>query len=132
MGGDKSFRLNSTDPRWGKVTRSYEESAFLEGPRRRISEFARAVRIFAEFIKGFRALHFVGPCVTVFGSARFKEDHPHYILARRMGSEIAKLGFTQALIPFANKPKQAIGGLEVIAVRRVEEAVVRLRELTRP
>jgi DNA repair protein RadA/Sms len=45
--------------------------------------------------------------------------------------EAAKLGFTQALIPFANKPKQAIAGLEVIAVRRVEEAVVRVRELVR-
>ena len=44
--------------------------------------------------------------------------------------EAAKLGFTQAMIPHANKPKQAIAGLEVIAVRRVDEAVVRLRELT--
>jgi DNA repair protein RadA/Sms len=45
--------------------------------------------------------------------------------------EAAKLGFTQAMIPHANKPKQPIAGLEVIAVRRVEEAVVRLRELVR-
>jgi DNA repair protein RadA/Sms len=44
--------------------------------------------------------------------------------------EAGKLGFTQAMIPHANKPKQPIAGLEVIAVRRVEEAVVRLRELT--
>ncbi len=29
-------------------------------------------------MRGFRALHFVGPCVTVFGSARFKADHPYY------------------------------------------------------
>ena len=43
--------------------------------------------------------------------------------------EAAKLGFTQAMIPHANRPKQPIAGLEVIAVRRVEEAVVRLREL---
>ena len=45
--------------------------------------------------------------------------------------EAAKLGFTQALIPHANKPKQAIPGLEVLAVRRVDEAVVKLRELVR-
>jgi DNA repair protein RadA/Sms len=44
--------------------------------------------------------------------------------------EAAKLGFTQAMIPHANKPKQPIAGLEVMAVRRVEEAVTRLRELT--
>ena len=43
--------------------------------------------------------------------------------------EAAKLGFTHALIPEANQSRQAIGGLEVIAVRRVEEAVGRLREL---
>jgi len=42
--------------------------------------------------------------------------------------EAAKLGFTQALIPKANKPKQAIAGLEVFAVERVEQAVARLRD----
>ncbi len=43
--------------------------------------------------------------------------------------EAAKLGFTRALIPEANRPKQAIAGMEVIAVRRVEEAVARIREI---
>jgi DNA repair protein RadA/Sms len=43
--------------------------------------------------------------------------------------EAAKLGFTRALIPEANRPKQAIPGMEVIAVKRVEEAVARIREI---
>ena len=43
--------------------------------------------------------------------------------------EAAKLGFTHALIPYANKPRQAIAGIEVMPVRRVEEAVLRAREL---
>ena len=43
--------------------------------------------------------------------------------------EAAKLGFTRALIPEANKPKQAIPGIEAITVRRVEEAVEWMREL---
>ena len=43
--------------------------------------------------------------------------------------EAAKLGFTRAIIPEANKPRQAIAGMEIIAVRRVEEAFNRLREL---
>jgi DNA repair protein RadA/Sms len=43
--------------------------------------------------------------------------------------EAAKLGFTQALIPHANKPRHPIAGLEVMAVRRVEEAVLRIRDL---
>jgi uncharacterized protein (TIGR00730 family) len=80
--------------RWGKGTRSPEERRFLEGPRRRLSELARATRIFMELIKGFRALHFVGPCVTVFGSARFREDHQHYKAARDIGRRIAELGLT--------------------------------------
>jgi len=52
------------------------------------------VRIFFEFMRGFRALHFVGPCVTVFGSARFKADHPYYALGRDLGARLARVGFT--------------------------------------
>ena len=40
----------------------------------------RAFRIFCEFLRGFRTLHFVGPCVTVFGLARFPETHPYYVV----------------------------------------------------
>ena len=42
--------------------------------------------------------------------------------------EAAKLGFTHALIPEANKPRQPIPGLQVIAVRRVADAVARMRD----
>jgi len=42
--------------------------------------------------------------------------------------EAAKLGFTHALIPDANKPRQPIPGLQVIAVRRVADAVARMRD----
>lgn len=71
-----------------------EERKFLRGPQPRGFELKRSVKIFLEFIKAFRVLHFVGPCVSVFGSARFAEDHPHYDLARRMGAELARAGFT--------------------------------------
>ncbi len=47
-----------------------------------------------DFITGFRALHFVGPCVTVFGSARFAEGHAHYQMARTVGAELGRRGFT--------------------------------------
>jgi uncharacterized protein (TIGR00730 family) len=80
--------------RWGKATRSVEDGEFLEGPQTRQFEFFRALRIFWEFIQGFRALHFVGPCVTVFGSARFKEDHRYYEMARAVSGGISRLGFT--------------------------------------
>lgn len=82
--------------RWGKRTpaESKEEGPFLAGPRSRIDELRRLWRISREFLMGFRALHFVGPCVTVFGSARFKEDHPYYQLAREVGAALARAGFT--------------------------------------
>ncbi len=66
----------------------------LEGPKTRIHELKFAFEIFIQFIKGFRTLHFVGPCITVFGSARYKEDHPYYIQGRAVGEGIAALGLT--------------------------------------
>jgi uncharacterized protein (TIGR00730 family) len=79
---------------WGKNPSTAETRHFLEGPLGRLSELWRAMRIFAEFMRGFRTLHFVGPCVTMFGSARFKEDHRYYAMARDMGSRVADLGLT--------------------------------------
>ena len=70
------------------------EIQFFEGPQNRWKDFKYALSVFFEFIKGFRALHFVGPCVTVFGSARFKEDHEYYKQTRKLAGEISKLGFT--------------------------------------
>lgn len=67
---------------------------FLEGPRPRIHELNFAWHIFRQFITAFRNLHFVGPCITVFGSARFKEDHKYYQAAVAFGKGIAKLGMT--------------------------------------
>jgi uncharacterized protein (TIGR00730 family) len=67
---------------------------FLEGPKTRWFELRRALRVFGELIRGFRALHFVGPCVTFFGSARFSEEHPYYALARRTAAEVAQQGWT--------------------------------------
>ena len=71
-----------------------KESVYLDGPKPRMNEFLFGWDVFTQFIKGFRTLHFLGPCITVFGSARFKEDHPYYQTAREFGKRIAGLGFT--------------------------------------
>ena len=71
-----------------------KERYFLEGPKSRSSEFVMTLHILGDFLRGFRALHFVGPCVTVFGSARFRADHPFYELARDVGRGLSRLGFT--------------------------------------
>jgi uncharacterized protein (TIGR00730 family) len=96
-----------------------EERYFLEGPRSRGSELKSLATIVAEFMRGFRALHFVGPCVTVFGSARFKETHPYYAVARTVGQRLAKLGFTvmtgggPGIMEAANRGAKEAGGFSV-------------------
>lgn len=70
------------------------EKVFLEGPRSRFREFVFSLKVMFEFISGFRVLHFLDPCVAVFGSARIKEDSPYYESARKIGAGLAKLGFT--------------------------------------
>jgi uncharacterized protein (TIGR00730 family) len=71
-----------------------KQHVFLDGPKSRGYELGFAWRVFRQFIKGFRNLHFMGPCVTVFGSARFKEDHIYYTQAREFGKRIAEMGLT--------------------------------------
>jgi uncharacterized protein (TIGR00730 family) len=108
----------SKDP-WGKGTSDPAERKFLRGPRPRGVELAEAARIFAECVKGFRRLHFVGPCVTVFGSARFKADHPYYALARELGGKLAGAGFTvmtgggPGIMEAANRGAKEAGGYSV-------------------
>ena len=71
--------------RWGKDTSDDAERKFLSGPKARGSDLLYALDVSREMIRGFRGLHFVGPCVTVFGSARFAAGHRYYELARQMG-----------------------------------------------
>ena len=95
------------------------EIRFLEGPRSRWDNFKFVVDIAWEFIRGFRALHFSGPCVAVFGSARFTEANPYYGLTRQLSAEIAKLGFTimtgggPGLMEAANRGARDVGGRSV-------------------
>lgn len=101
------------------MSKSESEIKFLEGPRSRWQEFKMAFRVLMEFIRGFRALHFVGPSVTVFGSARFKEDNIHYQQCRELSGEIAKLGFTimtgggPGIMEAANRGAKDVGGKSV-------------------
>ena len=104
---------------WGKKTPNAEEEIFLQGPHSRGYELFRALRIFRELIHGFRALHFVGPCITVFGSARFPETHPYYRLTQKLGAEIAKAKFTvmtgggPGLMEAANRGAKEANGISI-------------------
>lgn len=102
-----------------KKTISKEERYFLEGPRSKWTEFKFVVKVMQEFIRGFRKLHYIGPCVTVFGSARFGETHPYYQLARDVGKALVPLGFNvmtgggPGIMEAANRGAQEAGGRSV-------------------
>jgi uncharacterized protein (TIGR00730 family) len=95
------------------------DEIFLEGPRSRFGELVTLFRVLLDFLRGFRVLHFVGPCVTVFGSARVKEGQPTYELARKMGAAIAQLGFTvmtgggPGIMEAANRGAKDVNGRSV-------------------
>jgi len=74
------------------ITNRLEE--YLEGPKSRGTELRFAIDVFTQIIRAVRKLHFIGPCITVFGSARFKEGHRYYEAAREFGKRIAEIGFT--------------------------------------
>lgn len=96
-----------------------QDRILLEGPQSRRRELALVLRSLRDFIAGFRVLHFVGPCVTVFGSARFAEGHPVYELARTVGGRVADLGFTvltgggPGVMEGANRGAREAGGRSV-------------------
>ncbi|MFD0765136.1 TIGR00730 family Rossman fold protein [Mucilaginibacter lutimaris] len=95
------------------------EIKFLDGPQSRWQELKFTFGTMMELIRGFRALHFIGPCITVFGSARFKEDHPFYKQTREAAGAFAKLGFTiltgggPGLMEAANRGAKDVGGRSV-------------------
>ncbi len=98
---------------------SKSEIKFLEGPQTHFKNTIFIFKVMREFIKGFKAFHRLGPCVTVFGSARFKADHPYYKLAEEVGAAIAKMGFVvmtgggPGIMEAANKGARSVGGKSI-------------------
>ncbi|MGH7244523.1 MAG: TIGR00730 family Rossman fold protein [Phycisphaerales bacterium] len=119
ISGNAPLGAPATGTAWGKSASTRDAREFLSGPLSRTSELLRIFRISAEFLRGFRALHFVGPCVTVFGSARFAPDHMYYDLARQIGARIAKLGLTTmtgggpGIMEAANRGAKEAGGASI-------------------
>lgn len=101
------------------ILTNFRERQALEGPHSRWEEAKFLWRVLLEFLRAFRRLHFVGPCVTVFGSARFPETHEYYALTRTVGAKLAELGFTvmtgggPGLMEAANRGAKDVGGRSV-------------------
>jgi len=95
------------------------DSSLLSGPTSRLHNLATLFRVAFDLLRGFRALHFAGPCVTIFGSARTQPGTEHYELARKMGAACARLGFTvvtgggPGIMQAGNQGAHEIGGRSV-------------------
>jgi uncharacterized protein (TIGR00730 family) len=105
--------------RWPFGSRSDAEEQLLSGRLARGGDHFRALHILAQFINGFRKLRGLGPCVTVFGSARFGEGHRYYALAEAVGERLAKAGYTvmtgggPGIMEAANRGAKRGGGRSV-------------------
>ena len=95
------------------------EKLFLSGRRSREADLESAVKIFLEFLRGFESFDFDKPCVTVFGSARFDENHRYYRMARELGAALANAGYAvmtgggPGIMEGANRGAQEAGGLSI-------------------
>ncbi len=96
-----------------------DDRKLLSGPTSRIHDLMTLFRVSKDFLTAFRALHFAGPCVTIFGSARVKPGTQYYEMARKMGAACARLGFTvmtgggPGIMQAANQGSYEIGGRSI-------------------
>ena len=103
-------------PEYELPTDKDAERDLLGNTRTIDKEKKRLKRINDEFARAFKALYAVGPAVTVFGSARFKENHRYYKLARAVGAELARAGFATltgggpGIMEAANRGAYEVGG----------------------
>jgi uncharacterized protein (TIGR00730 family) len=117
MSNPKQSRPDDAGSLLGKVHGA--EKLFLSGRRNRGADLESAVKFFLEFLRGFESLDFEGPCVTVFGSARFQEGHPYYELARELGKKLAEAGYTvmtgggPGIMEAANRGAKEAGGVSL-------------------
>lgn len=90
-----------------------------EPPEMRAADAERIRAIAAQFAQGFNRLATIGPAVTVFGSARTHEDHPHYRLMRTIGAALGTAGYAvitgggPGLMEAANRGARDVGALSV-------------------
>ncbi|MBU6202015.1 MAG: TIGR00730 family Rossman fold protein [Acidobacteria bacterium] len=89
------------------------------GERSRLGNLRVVVDVAFEMVRGFRRLHFLDPCVTVFGSARIGSGDPVYAQTREVAARLAARGFSivtgggPGLMEAANRGARDAGGVSV-------------------
>ncbi len=98
---------------------------------RKAANTARVSRIAREFKKGFEFISDYPKSVTIYGSARFKENNPHYKHARELGSRLAQLGYAVAtgggpgIMEAGNRGAMEVGGVSLgLNIRLPREQVI--------
>ena len=76
-------------------------------------------KIMSEFLSGYEKLSSIGPCISIFGSARTKSNHPTYVLTTEIAKAVSKLGYGvitgggPGIMEAANKGANEVGGVSV-------------------
>lgn len=76
-------------------------------------------KIMGEFVNGFEKMSVIGPCVSIFGSARVREGHPYYDLAVKISKRISEAGYGvitgggPGIMEAGNKGAKLAGGISV-------------------
>ena len=76
-------------------------------------------KVMSEFVNGYEKLSSIGPCISIFGSARTKSNHPTYVLTTEIAKAVSKLGYGvitgggPGIMEAANKGANEVGGISV-------------------
>lgn len=76
-------------------------------------------KVMSEFVNGYEKLSSIGPCISIFGSARTKSNHPTYVLTTEIAKAVSKLGNGvitgggPGIMEAANKGANEVGGVSV-------------------
>ncbi len=95
------------------------EAAAKQWPVMKITDSWQIFKIMAEFVKGFETLSAIGPCVSIFGSARTKPDNKYYPLATEVASKLCEAGYGvitgggPGIMEAGNKGAKEVGGKSV-------------------
>ena len=99
-----------------KIREAFQTNNWAEN---RVSDTWQIFRIMSEFVDGFETLAKIGPCVTIFGSARTKPNSKYYKLTEEIAQKLTKCGYGvitgggPGIMEAGNKGAQASGGVSV-------------------
>ncbi len=99
-----------------KIRRAFENKDWNEI---KAGDSWQIFKIMSEFVEGFEKMAKIGPCVSIFGSARTKPDNPYYLLAEEIALKLTKEGYGiisgggPGIMEAANKGAKSGGGKSV-------------------